>query len=248
MVTYQIALGPQFDLAPDDTEETLVGSTAHQDAIVALTTGLRLCARRRGLPWHVGNQLTVVMPRLSGGPPYQPAPDILVHPTLGPGLLQSLNVASAGPPALIVEVTSPSTARERDLSADPGRGKPALYAAMGVDEYIVFDPYGEFLHERVRAWRAATPGGAFGGKFVPWLPEADGRWHSRSLGVSFAPQGFLLRVYDQDGQLLPITEELDDQNRQLLAENRQLVDLADEQARQLAALAEELRRLRGERE
>src|SRR3954467_2757493 len=41
MVTYRIALGPEFDTAPDDTEETLVGGPARQDAIGAATTGLR---------------------------------------------------------------------------------------------------------------------------------------------------------------------------------------------------------------
>jgi Uma2 family endonuclease len=242
MVTYRIALGPEFDLAPDDTEETLVGSTAHQDAIVAATTGLRLCARRRNLPWHVGNQLTVIVPRVSGGPSYHPAPDVLVHPTLGPAPCQSLNIGIDGPPALIIEVTSPSTARERDLSLDPGRGKPALYAAMGVDEYIVFDPYGEFVPTQVRAWQRAPTSGLY----VPWEPEASGQWLSRALGVSFAPQSFLLRIYGPDGELLPISEELDDHNHQL-------TNLVDRQARlfaaldrRIAAMEAELRRLRGE--
>jgi Uma2 family endonuclease len=248
MVTYRIALGPEFDTAPDDTEETLAGSSAHQDAIVAATTGLRLCARRRNLPWHVGNQLTVIVQRLSGGPHYQPAPDVLVHPTLGPALRQSLNVGIEGPPSLIIEVASPSTARERDLSSHPGRGKPALYATMGVEEYIVFDPYGEFLPTRVLAWQRTLSG-----VFIPWEPETNGHWLSRALGVSFAPQSFLLRIYGPDGELMPISEELDDQNQFLLSENRQLADIVDEQAqqlaaraRQLAAMEAEIRRLRGE--
>lgn len=259
MVTYRIALGPEFDMAPDDTEETLVGSTAHQDAIVAATTGLRLCARRHNLPWHVGNQLTVVVPRLSGGPHYQPAPDVLVHPTLGPAPRQSLNIGEEGPPSLIIEVASPSTARERDLSLDPGRGKPALYAAMGVAEYLVFDPYGEFVPTQVRAWQR-TPGGPSGGLYIPWEAEANGHWLSHALGISFTPQSFLLRIYGPDGVLLPISEELDDHNRFLLTENqlltgtnRQLSNLVDEQTQQIAArdrrlatLEAELRRLRGE--
>src|SRR6185437_4762735 len=146
----------------------------------------------------VGNQLTVIVPRLSGGPHYHPAPDVLVHPTLGPSPRQSLNVGVEGPPALIIEVTSPSTARERDLSPDPGRGKPALYAAMGVEEYIVFDPYGEFVPNQIRAWQRTV-----GGVFVPWEPAANGHWLSRALGVSFTPQSFLLRIYGPDGELLP---------------------------------------------
>lgn len=229
MVTRHFTLGPEFDLAPDDTEETLVGSTAHQGAIVALTTSLTICGERRNLPWLVGNQLTVVVPRERGKPPYQPSPDILVHPTLGGAQLSSLNVAENGPPVLIIEVASPATARDRDLDPLSPRGKPRLYAAMGVDEYLVFDPVAEFLRDQVRAWRLGPHG------YEPWEPGADGRWHSRSLEVSFEAQGFLLRVYDRDGTLLPISLELYRQNQQLQAENEQL-------AARLAALEAELRR------
>ena len=65
---------------------------------------------------------------------------------------------------------------------------------------------------------------------MPWQQEADGRWVSAALGIAFQPQGVLLRVYDQDGKLVPITEEL--------------ADLVEERDRRLAALEEELRRLR----
>ncbi len=77
MVTDSRILGPQFDIVEDDSEETLVGSSLHQGAIVALTEGIDDCqgaivaltegiddcAARRGLPWFVGNQLTLVFPR-----------------------------------------------------------------------------------------------------------------------------------------------------------------------------------------
>ena len=228
MVTNIVALGAAFDAAPDDTEETLVGSSHHQGAIRASGTGLTILARRRRWPWLVGDQLTVVMPRHGGRPPYQPVPDLLVHTTVGPAPRQSLNIAQDGSPALVIEVASPATARERDLSDDPGRGKPHLYAAMGIPEYLVFDPLAEFIREQVRAWRLGPRGG-----YEPWLPDARGHWVSQELGgVSFAPQGFLLRVYDEFGELLPIVEELDDENQRLTA--------------RLAALEAELRRLRGE--
>lgn len=227
MVTNIVALGPAFDAAPDDTEETLVGSSHHQGAIRAGGTGLVILARRRRWPWLVGDQLTVVMPRHGGLPPYQPVPDLLVHTTLGPTPRQSLNIAQDGPPAITIEVTSPSTARERDLSADPARGKPQLYAAMGIPEYLVFDPLAEFIREQVRAWRLGPHG-----LYVHWLPDARDHWVSVALGgISFAPHGFLLRVYDEFGELLPIVEELDDENHLL--------------ASRVSELEAELRRLRG---
>src|SRR5205085_6357480 len=50
MVTYPIVLGPEFYAFPEDTEESLAGSHAHQGAIVTAVDGLQICASRRNLP------------------------------------------------------------------------------------------------------------------------------------------------------------------------------------------------------
>ena len=60
MATQMVALGPEFDFLSDDTEESLLGSTMHQDAIVVAQDSLRRNSRRKGLSWYVGNQLTMV--------------------------------------------------------------------------------------------------------------------------------------------------------------------------------------------
>ncbi|HEY8600992.1 MAG TPA: Uma2 family endonuclease [Thermomicrobiales bacterium] len=233
MVTDFRVLGPEFDIFEDDSEETLVGSSIHQGAIVALTEGSDDCAAPRDLPWFVGNQLTLVFPRQGERPPAQPAPDICVHPTLTRAPRTSLLVAVDGPPALIIEVTSPSTALKRDLNMNSGAGKPLLYEAIGVQEYLVFDPHGEYLGAQVWARRLGPQG------YAPWQPTDDGRWHSQTLGISFAPQGFLLRVFDHDGALVPLHQELRDENADLRDDNAAL------RAR-LAALEAELRHRRGE--
>ena len=44
----------------DDTEEDLVGADWHQQAIRALSDSLDDIAREVHLPWHVGDQLTLV--------------------------------------------------------------------------------------------------------------------------------------------------------------------------------------------
>ena len=226
-----VALGPEFDGLQDDTEETLVGSSLHQEAITALYTSLTLCGPRRGLPWFVGNQIKVVIHREGSQAPYMPSPDILVHPTLTSASRSSLVLAVDGPPALVIEVASPATAVERDVNLTSPTGKPRVYEATGVAEYLVFDPTGDLLGTQVWAQRAES------GRFVSWEPEPDGRWASAALGIAFRPRGLLLRVYDQDGRLVPLTGELTD----LVAErDRQIA----EQARRLAALEEELRRLR----
>jgi hypothetical protein len=48
MVTYQIALGPEFDLLPVDAEKALLGSPLHQLVIVTLFNRLTRQQRRRG--------------------------------------------------------------------------------------------------------------------------------------------------------------------------------------------------------
>lgn len=221
-----VILGPEFAGLPDDTEETLVGSSLHQGAIVALYSSLTLCGPERGLPWFVGNQLTMVIPRVGDNPRYMPAPDILVHPTLTMAPRSSLVPSRDGPPALIVEVASPGTAEERDVNLTSPRGKPGVYEAIGVREYLVFDPTEESLGRPVWARRAGPRG------FEPWPADANGRWVSAALGIAFEPRGILLRVYDQAGGLVPLVGEV----ARELARREQ----------EIAALREELRRLRSE--
>lgn len=104
-----------------------MGSSLRQGAIVALYTSLILCGPRRGLPWFVDNQLKLVIPRGGNRAPYQPAPDILIHPTLATAWRDSLLLAVDGPPALIIEVASPATAAERDINLTALDGKLRVY-------------------------------------------------------------------------------------------------------------------------
>jgi Uma2 family endonuclease len=240
-MTIQVSLlSPEFDLFEDDTEETLVGSSIHQGAITVAVQSIDDCAIEHGLPWFVGNQITLVMPRQGDRPPAQPAPDICVHPTLTRAPRTSLLVAIDGPPSLIIEVTSPSTALGRDLNVGSPTGKPLIYEAMGIAEYLVFDPLAEYLGQQIWARRLGPHG------YLPWEPAANGRWVSETLGIAFAPQGFLLRVYNRNGLLVPLYGDLRSENLDLhdrLAEERH--QRAAERQR-LAELEAELRRLRGE--
>lgn len=241
MTVQAVALGPEFDTLRDDTEETLVGSSLHQGAIAALYTSLTLCGPSRGLPWFVGNQLKIVIPREGGTrAPYQPMPDILVHPARIGAALSALYLAADGPPALVIEVASPATAAESDVNLTSPNGKPRVYEAIGVAEYLVFDPGGDLLGTQVWARRAGPRG------YVPWEPGADGRWASAALGIALRPQGLLLRVYDQEGRLVPTTDELAVQRDELTAQRDELAARLEEERRRSTALEAELRRLRGE--
>ena len=214
MTDRQFVLGPEFDSFEDDVP---VGPSWHQDAIVALSDSLEYCGPHRGLPWLVGNRLTMIVSRQAEE---HPAPDILVHPTLTAAPRIALDIEADGPPVLAIEVVSTAAERDRDLNVTEPGGTPQLYAAVGIREYLAFDPLAELIQGQVRAWHLSP------NRITPWLPAApNGRWLSPALGVSFAVQGALLRFYDQDGQLAPIYREA---------------------LHTIAALQAELRRLRGQ--
>src|SRR4051812_26441852 len=56
------------------------------------------------------------------------------------------------PPAVVIELTSAST-RQVDTVR-----KPRQYAALGVREYFLFDPLGEFLKPRLQGYRLNSQG------------------------------------------------------------------------------------------
>lgn len=236
MVTRTIVLGPEFDHLADDTEETLVGSSYHQDAITTAYQSLQWYRLSRDLPWFVGNQLKLVLPRTNGRPAYSPSPDLLVHTTLGNDFRASLSVAREGPPALIIEVLSPSTGLGTDLDPD---GKLGAYATAGVAEYLTFDPTGEIIPDQLRAWRLDSDD-----RYAPWEPDATWRWQS-ALGIAFAPQGWRLRVFDEDGTPIPRYDEIALRMQEQLRVQAAQEHILAERERENVALRAELARLRG---
>ena len=234
----------------DDTEDSVVGSEWHQFARALLVSSLYIYALDAALPWHVGNQLTLVGPG-TGTTPWRPMPDFSVHATAGPALREELDIRAEGPPRLALEVVS-STTWEYDTDLREGKAWGYLELCQ-IPEYLVFDPQGSFVVEQCRGWRR------HGSRIEPWQPGASGRYES-SLDVSFAVEGTFLRVYDPQGQALPFDFELraqlrEERARHLASEERahgaEIAQRAAEQraedmAQRLAALEEEMRRLRGE--
>ncbi len=228
---------------PDDTEEDLVGADWHQYAIVVLYNGLRDVADLHHLPWHVGNQLTLVGPVQDGV--WRPSPDIAVYPAAGSELRKEMSVKDDGPPMLVVEVASPST---WEYDVNEVSGKAAGYLGLGVEYYLVFDPTSELLGTPCRGWRQV------GGVPREWRAEADGSYRCPSLDIALRPDGIILRVLDPDGYSVPTREErlrqLADQASRLVAQkkiNAAQVKANVAQADEIAALHAEIARLRAER-
>jgi len=230
MVTRTIVLGPAFDNLADDTEETLAGSTFHQEAIADAYICLKRHRNRRQLPWFIGYWATLVIPREGDRPPYQPSPDLMIYTALGTDGQTPIPVATYGAPALVIEVLTPATALSKDLGFESPGSRLRAHAAIGVAEYLIFDPFADFVPEQICGWRMGPRA-----EHVPWQMGASRRWPS-ALGISFAPQGRLLRVYDDAGLIVPTYEELE---VLVAAQERQLA----ESDRQIAELDETLRRL-----
>ena len=104
-------------------------------------------------------------------------------------------------PDFVLEVTSRSTRRE-DLVQ-----KRSLYGRLGVGEYFLFDPKGEYLEPRLQGMRLS--GGEYERLGEVRLPGGgvEGLW-SEALGLYLHGRGRELRLYDPvDGRDLRTHEE-----------------------------------------
>ena len=213
---------------PSDTEESIVGTQWHQEASSQLADMLRDVADRRGASWGVCEWITLIGLQHEDGTDYDPKPDVMVlRQPLASGSLASVRIDRAGAPLFIAEIASDST------KANDQGDKRTAYAAVGVLEYVVFDPAGGLLSAPLLAWRLD------GAAYVPWQPAADGWWHSRVLDVSFQPGRPYISVRDHDGVVLAPSGAV---RRQARALEQQLA----EAARERADLEEMVRRLRAQ--
>ncbi len=219
-----------------DTEESVVGTSWHQDATSFLVDMLREAARRRGADWGVCNQIALLGLRHENGTAYDPRPDVMVLARpLRSGRMSSITLAEAGTPLFVAEVASRST-----VGNDRGDKRHA-YEAIGVPEYVVFDPDGDLLPDVLRAWRLE------GGVYTPWQAAPDGWWHSASLEIALEATRPFLGVRDRDGQRIALPSAVRARAQQLERERAEQARLriVAEQARldmeERLALAEQAR-------
>jgi len=145
-------------------------------------------------------------------------------------------------PAVIFEITSASTGR---IDTDE---KKQLYARLGVQEYYLFDPLGEYLKPRFQGFRLSN------GRYEAMRTERDRSIMSQELGVLLRPEGEFLRVVDRT-TLQPVptldeaVERTDETLEQLALETEraeQEAQRAQAEARRADAAEAELERLRAE--
>ncbi|WP_265265823.1 Uma2 family endonuclease, partial [Spirulina subsalsa] len=125
-------------------------------------------------------------------------------------------------PTVIFEMTSPST-RTQDMEF-----KKTLYEQLGVAEYWLFDPRGEWIPEQLRGYRL--------GEEVYGLIEDS---YSVALGLRLAVEERLIGFYRGDtGERLLLPEELRvawQQERERAEQERERAEQERERAEVLAA-------------
>jgi hypothetical protein len=243
---------PAVAWPPDDTEESVLGTNLHQGTITNLRLGLNEAAVGATppggpAPWQALSQTAISGLRRGDGSSYTVLPDVFVMRQPIDERRATLTLEQDGAPLLIAELLSPTTARS-DLDLEKGKGYS--YALAGVAEYLIVDPTGEYLTERIQGWRLAD------GVYVPWRPDARGRWRSRMIAVSIGFEGARIAVYSGMGRRLLREGEIE---RELaVRERRRVADLAEkdrqreelglrmerEHAEELARKDEELTALR----
>jgi Putative restriction endonuclease len=194
---HAVALAPPPAVwPPDDTEESVLGTNLHQATITNLRLGLNevaslLVAQGRPAFRQALSQTAISGLRRWDGSSYTVLPDVFVYRQAIDERRATLILAEDGPPLLIAEVLSPTT-QLRDLNLE--RGKGYSYARAGVREYLILDPGGAELAEQGQGWRLEE------GIYVPWRPDATGRWQSRVIPVAVGFEGVRLVVFGGDGR------------------------------------------------
>ncbi|MEA2564769.1 MAG: hypothetical protein QOH06_6273 [Acidobacteriota bacterium] len=135
-------------------------------------------------------------------------------------------------PSLVIELTSEST-RDEDVE------KKKLYERLGVEEYFLFDPFGEYVRPRLQGFRLE------GGRYQPLPQRVDGSLESRTTGLILKPEGSRLRFRDKEtGEDLLNAAEADEARLSAEARARQEAERANLAEEKLRALEEEMKRLR----
>lgn len=133
-----------------------------------------------------GQQATVLGEQFlyyaQGYPKLRVAPDVMVIFNVAPGGRDNYKIWEEGQvPAVIFEITSPGT-KNQDIGF-----KKTLYEQLGVQEYWLFDPKGEWITEQLQGYRLYRE---------EYEPITDGRCEPLKLRLEV--DGELIAFYRED--------------------------------------------------
>jgi Uma2 family endonuclease len=223
---------------PTSDGQPMAESQEHLQVMIDLIVGLQRRYAAVADAWVSGNFFLFYE---KGNPKARVSPDVMLAKGVGSWDRQNYLLWKERSPSLIVEVTSRKTRRK-----DTGPKKD-LYERIGVEEYILFDPFGDYLRPQLQGYRLLR------GRYQPIPLSEDGTLLSRTTGLRMKSEGKRLRLIDgATGKPLLWPEETDAAWRQEEAARREAeaARQKEEAARRdadarIRALEEEIKRLRG---
>lgn len=167
---------------PSSDGKPMAETDQHRDDMIALIEGLKARYAQRPDAYVAGNLLVYYEEH---NPKARFAPDVFV--VLGvPRRRRRVYKLweEKKPPSVVIEVTSRGTWLE-----DEGK-KKALYARLGVPEYFLYDPLGEYLEPPLQGFQLKA------GAYVPMRRSADNSLKSAALGMKLLLEGGRIRLID----------------------------------------------------
>jgi Uma2 family endonuclease len=207
---------------PESDGKPMAETDIHRDWMVLLIELLKLFFS--GQQVYISGNLLVYY--VKGKPQFSFSPDVFVVKGIKPGQRRVYKIwVEKKVPNFVLETTSKSTKSE-DLGS-----KWELYSRLGIPEYFLYDPLGEWLDPPLQGYRLVN------GDYEPIEPDRAGGIVSQELGITFRLK---------KGQLLLYNTAT---GRRLQSKDEQLTKakaLAKKEAAARRALEEELARLRAE--
>lgn len=206
---------------PTSDGKPMAETQIHLEEMVYLIAALQ--RRYRDVPdvYSVGNLMFYYV---EGDPRSVISPDVFVVKGVSKRVRDIFQLWKEKAPCLVIEITSRSTRRE-DIHR-----KRDLYERMGVEEYFLHDPRGEYLSPALQGYRLVD------GRYQKMAPAPDGSLISRTTGLRLRPEGERLRLIDlESGEPLPsyaeIGEGLDEASAELRRKDEELRAMNGELAR-----------------
>ena len=175
-----IATAQQPIYYPESDGKPMAETDVHIDVLIYLREALRDYFREAPHMYVAGNMLLYYE---EGNPAACVAPDVFVVQGVAKGERRTYRVWEEGhPPAVVFEITSRGT-RLEDLGT-----KRALYAMLGVREYFLYDPLGEYLRPPLQGYRLQE------GEYQRMAPGGAGELASQELGLELQVEDGRLRL------------------------------------------------------
>ena len=168
---------------PESDGKPMAETDVHRKQMVALEFALQNFFRDHPQIYVASNLLIYYV---EGDYTQSVAPDVFVVKGVPKGNRRTFKLWEEGrAPTVVIELTSDSTRKE-----DMGN-KRLVYADLGVQEYFIFDPLGQYLKPPLRGYRLSA------GEYAPMSGEP---LFSRELGLELHVDAGQLRLYDPQQQ------------------------------------------------